>query len=102
MALDQSEWRNISTNGIARFKDKESREYKRRYTLNFQLKVSYVCLTWLDEASYSTVTEYAGRHIENTIDSDLQIASVWKGYFIYNGRKLFLKHHYNKSHFMYT
>ena len=36
----------------------------------------YVCLTRLDEATFSTVTEYAGRHIENTIDSDLQIASV--------------------------
>ena len=30
----------ISTNEIARFKDKGSREYKRRYTLDFQLKVS--------------------------------------------------------------
>ena len=40
MALDQSELGNISTNEIARFKDKGSREYKRRYTLNFQLKMS--------------------------------------------------------------
>ena len=45
MALDQSELGNISTNEIARFKDKESREYKRRYTLNFQLKVSLVCIS---------------------------------------------------------
>ena len=47
----------ISTNEIARFKDKGSRDYKRRYTLNFQLKVSLSSLkSWRNNLFLSGVS----------------------------------------------